>query len=234
MSYKTEQIINQINFEKNDKYFDEIYSNIWIMDNHKWALYCWERYRVKNQIPLTLVHLDYHWDALNDYLEDESIIKNMDLGTLHNEIKNNIIRCDSFITPAIIRGHIDRVDFHCFQTDTIGFDNDFINKYNITQNIHKNIEDLVNEIEKQEIILDIDLDIFSKTAKNGILWDEDNIKAYIYKITPLFKQAKIITIAMSYGYTGSNEEIEYLTKLVISLIIENCDIREKSSESYKG
>lgn len=230
MNHKTEQIINQINFEKNDEYFDEIYPNIWIMDNHKWALYCWEQYRVKNQIPSTLVHLDYHWDAINDYFENESVIKNMDLKTLHKEIKKNIIRYDSFITPAIIRGYVDRVDFHCFQIDTIGFADDFVNRYNTTQNIHSNIEDLVNEIEKQEIILDIDLDIFNKSGKNGVLWDEEKIEAYICKITPLVKQAKIITIAMSYGYTGSNEEIEYLTKLVIPLIIETRTVIQEENK----
>jgi hypothetical protein len=232
MSQKIEKIINEISFQKNENYFKEIYPNIWIMDNHKWALYCWEQYRIKNQIPSTLVHLDYHWDAINNYFEDESLVKNMDLKALYNEIKNNIIRCDSFITPAIIRDYIDKVVFHCFQTDTIGFDGDFIKRYNTTQNIHNNIEDLVNEIEKQEIILDIDLDIFNTLGMSmGSVWCKEEIKTYINKINPLIKQAKIITIAMSYGYTGSSEEIEYLTKLVIPLIIETRIITQEEKST---
>ena len=83
---------SQINFEKNDEYFDEIYPNIWIMDNHKWALYCWEQYRVKNQIPSTLVHIDYHWDAVNDYYENEDELKNIDLDMSTAELNSAEIR----------------------------------------------------------------------------------------------------------------------------------------------
>lgn len=231
MSHKIEKIINKISFQKSENYFKEICPNIWIMDNHKWALYCWEQYRIKNKIPSTLVHLDYHWDAMNAYFEDESFVKNMDLKALYNEIKNNIIRCDSFITPAIIRGYIDKVDFHCFQTDTIGFDGDFLNRYNTRQNIHNNIEDLVNEIGKQEIILDIDLDIFNTLGmRMGSVWFKEEIKTYINKINPLIKQAKIITIAMSYNYASSNEDIEYLTKLVIPLIIKTKTLTEEENK----
>lgn len=61
-------------------------------------------------------------------------------------------------------------------------------------------------------------------------YEIEKIEAYIYKITSLVKQAKIITIAMSYGYTGSNEEIEYLTKLVIPLIIETKTVTQEESK----
>lgn len=148
----------------------------------------------------TLVHLIINWDAINDYFENEFLIKNMDLKTF-NEIKNKIIRYDSFITSAIIKSYIDRVDFHLnFQTDTISFDDDFVNSYNTTQNIYKNIEDLVNEIEKQEIILDIDLDIFNKSGKMVFCGIKKKLKHTYVKSRHLMKQAKIITIAMSYGY----------------------------------
>lgn len=51
---------------RHNKFIEELYSNVYLMDNHKWALYCWEFYRQKKQLPSTLVHLDYHWDAIND------------------------------------------------------------------------------------------------------------------------------------------------------------------------
>ncbi|PPK57337.1 uncharacterized protein UPF0489 [Malaciobacter marinus] len=230
MTNKLDRIINQISFQQDDSYFEEIYPNIWIMDNHKWALYCWEQYRIKNKISSILVHLDYHWDAINDYFEDEFLVKNMDLNALYNEIKNNIIRCDSFISPAIIRGYIDKVGFHCFQTGTIGFDGDFLNRYNTTQNIHNNIEELVKEIGKQEIILDIDLDIFNTLgSRMGSVWCKEEIKTYINKINPLIKQAKIVTVAMSYNYASSNEDIEYLTKLVVPLIIKIKTLTEEEN-----
>ena len=214
--------IDKIIFANNEEYFEEIYPNIWIMNNHKWSLYCWEQYREKNDIPSTLVHLDYHWDAINDYSEDESLIKNMNLVTMKKAlIENNNIKKDSFIAPGIIRGYIKQVDFHCFQTNNdIGLNDEILNKYNVIENIHKNIETLIQNIGKQEVILDLDLDIFNKLGSIvGDLWSKEEIKNYIYSITPLIKQAKIITIAMSYGHTGNDEEIEYLTKFVVSMII---------------
>ena len=214
--------IDKIVFKNNEEYFEEIYPNIMIMHNHKWSLYCWELYRENNGIPSTLVHLDYHWDAINDYSENESIIKDMNLISIKDAlIEDSNIKKDSFIAPSIIRGYVNRVDFHCFQTNNaIGLDDDLLNKYKSVQNIHAQIEDLIQGIGNQEIILDLDLDIFNKSGKMGELWSEEEIVSYIHKITPLIKQAKIITLAMSYGFSGSDEDIECLVKLVVPIIIK--------------
>lgn len=226
--------INKISFSNNEEYFEEIYPNIWIMDNHKWSLYCWELYREENDIPSTLVHLDYHWDAINDYQEDESIIKDMNLETMKDVlIEENYIRKDSFIAPSIIRGYVNRVDFHCFQTDTeIGLDESLLINYSAKQNIHDKIEDLIHSIGNKKIILDLDLDIFNKSSYylEGDLWSEQEIENYIYTITPLIEQAKIITIAMSYGFSGSDQDREYLTKLVTPIIL---NIREQYNKSLE-
>jgi len=214
--------IDKIVFGNNEGYYEEIYPNIWIMHNHKWSLYCWENYRENNEIPSTLVHLDYHWDACNDYSENESTIKYMNLNEMQDVIiENTNIKKDSFIAPAIIRGYINRVDFHCLEkVNAIGLDGDFLNRYNAIENIHDKIEDLILAIGSQEIILDLDLDIFNTLgSKFGILWEKGKIESYINTIIPLIKQAKIITIAMSYGHTGNDEDIEYLTKLVVPMIV---------------
>jgi len=142
------------------------------------------------------------------------------------------IRKDSFIAPAIIRKFINRVDFYCFQNNTeVGLDSSLLTKYQVKQNIYNQIDDLVKSTGTCEIILDIDLDIFNTIgSKFGKLWSKDKIINYINKLSPLIKKAKIITIAMSYGYTGSNEEIEYLTKLVIPLIIETRTVIQEENK----
>ena len=213
----------KIPFENNEEYYDEIYPDIWIMHNHKWSLYCWEKYRLLKDIPSTLIHLDYHWDAINDYSGKEETIKDMNLSIMKEVLleHNSEIRKDSFIAPAVIRGYINRVDFHCFQEDSIGFDDELLKKYQVIQNIHNKIESLIHSVGTQDIILDLDLDIFNTIGfRTGNLWSEEEIINYIHLITPLIQQSKIITIAMSYGFTGTNEVIEYLTKLVIPLIIK--------------
>lgn len=214
------KLIREYKIEKND-YYEEIFPNIWIMDNQKWALYCWEQYKENNPIPSTLVHLDYHWDAINDFLENESDLKKMNLREIKETVKSNIIKYDSFLTPSIIRGYINSVYFHCFERNNeYGLDIDFLDRCNCIQNVYENIDDLILSVDSKKIILDLDLDIFNKTGKKGKLWTENEIKCYIDKITPLIKQAEIITIAMSFGYTGSDKEIEYLTKLIIPIIIQ--------------
>jgi len=56
-------------FETNDSYYEEIYPNIWLMDDHRWAYFIWEQCLNRNRIkkPYALLHLDYHWDGVNDF-----------------------------------------------------------------------------------------------------------------------------------------------------------------------
>ena len=214
--------IDKIVFGNNEKYFDEIYPNIWIIHNHKWSLHCWEQYRKNNKFPSTLVNLNFHWNACNDYNENESTIRDTNLKNMKNSlIKDSNIRKDSFIAPSIIRGYINKVDFHCFQKDTVGLDESFVNKYKVVQNIYDSIKDLVHNIGEQEIILDLDLDMFNTLgSKLGKLWDKEKVESYLRTITPLIKQAKIIAIAIPYGHTGNDEDIECITKFVVPMIID--------------
>lgn len=217
--------IDSIDFSNDDdSYFQEIYPNIYLMDNHKWALYCWELYRHDNDIPSTIVHLDYHWDGINDYHENEEEIETVKLSELKDIIiEENYIRKDSFIAPSIIRGYVNRIHFHCFQTDTeIGLDDCLLEKCDAKQYVHDTIEELLAVTGSELIILDIDLDIFNRSTNflDGDLWSNEEIIEYISKITPLIREAKVITIAMSYGYSGSNAEREFLTKFVVPKIID--------------
>ena len=44
------------------------------MDDHKWAYYVWEKYRCESvhNPPFTLVHLDRHWDGVDDFTNNPS------------------------------------------------------------------------------------------------------------------------------------------------------------------
>lgn len=219
------KVIGSIDFNSdNNNYFQEIYPNIYLMDNHKWALYCWELYKNEYDIPSTIVHLDYHWDGINDYHENEKDIETVKLSELKDIIvEEKYIRKDSFIAPAIIRGYANRIHFHSFQTDTeIGLDDFLLDKFDAKQFVHDTIEELLSATGSESIILDIDLDLFNKSTNflDGDLWTKEEILEYISKIIPLIKRAKVITIAMSYGYSGSNTEREFLSKFIVPKIID--------------
>jgi hypothetical protein len=196
------------------------YDNIFLVEEHKWALYCWEKYRKHyGNIPSRLVHLDYHSDSLS-YEGNQNILKKMNLNDLYKHIEEDkYIRLDSFIVPAILRGYIKYVDFYCFQSDDYLLPFDYVPK-----KIHRNIESLVQNVNGDEIILDIDLDLFNHDGDGqmyvkGNLWKDEEIKVFIEKCTPLIKHAKVITIAQSPGFTGDINDIEHLTELVIPMIL---------------
>lgn len=110
-------------FEMNDRYFEEIFQNIWLMDNHKWAYYIWENFSSQKmpQIPSVLFHLDYHWDGVNDFRDSSTIKKLIDIKkveSIHDLVlEDEYIRKDSFISPAIIRGLVNEIHFYCKQND---------------------------------------------------------------------------------------------------------------------
>ena len=56
--------------EQNDEYVMALGANVWLMDNHKWALWVWEQHSIATGIDkFTLAHADYHWDGGYDFFE---------------------------------------------------------------------------------------------------------------------------------------------------------------------
>jgi uncharacterized protein UPF0489 len=111
-------------FDTDDSYFEEIQSNVWLMDDHRWSYYIWERFATcdAEKVCRTLVHLDYHYDGINDLqqVEDQEHLRRIrELNDIYRIVSDsNSIQKDSFIAPAIIRGIIDDAHFYCFQRDT--------------------------------------------------------------------------------------------------------------------
>lgn len=66
-------------FKMNDQYFEEIISGIWLMDDHRWAYYIWEKvlWDIRNTGPFALIHLDCHWDGVNDFHGDPLAVKKL-------------------------------------------------------------------------------------------------------------------------------------------------------------
>jgi len=87
-----------------DDYLVELSEDIWLMDDHRWAWLVWERFAQARGIrPFSLVHADFHWDAINDFyqnVEQRDALLAADLHDLGAMIREgNWIRYDSFIAP---------------------------------------------------------------------------------------------------------------------------------------
>jgi hypothetical protein len=63
---------SKLNFLYNHK-------NIFLMDNHLAAIWCWEKFRCANEITITphLIHIDYHNDCKSDYEDIEVDVHNI-------------------------------------------------------------------------------------------------------------------------------------------------------------
>lgn len=218
--------MNDIMFLQDENYFEEIAPNVWLMDDHKWAFLVWWSFFSQNdyKIPIPLIHLDYHWDAVNDFQNDKSIQKllHADYQGIQNLISEGYIRKDSFIAPAIIKGYIDQVYFYCKQYDgEIGFYQPFLEKYNAAQANNQNLDFVQNMASQNSILFDLDLDLFNKSDmySEGDLWHVDEIFDLIQKCSDAIKNALVITIAMSFGYSGTKKDTVELVRQIIPRII---------------
>ena len=212
---------------EDETYYAEISPNIWIMDNHRWAFCVWEKYFNENKsAALSLIHIDYHWDSVNDFKKEEDIqyLIDCDLESILSYMKNsNLILDDSFIAPAIIRGRFKTVYFYCRQYDNeAGLDYDLLKRDRAKQKIITCDKSLSRLKIKGKYILDIDLDVFNDSNESfeGKLWSNEKIYKFLASISEIIRNSEIITIAYSFGtgYIGDEEGAQVLLNQVFDFI----------------
>lgn len=218
--------MNSNMFSQDKNYLEEIAPNVWLMDDHKWAFLVWWSFFSRNDcnVPVTLMHLDYHWDAINGFQNDKSIqeLLRADYQGIRSLIGKGCIRMDSFIAPAIIKGYVNQVHFYCKQYDEeVGFYQPFLEKYNAVQTDNQNLDFVQNITSQDSILFDLDLDLFNRSDmwSEGDLWCTDEIFNLIQKCSVAIKNALVITIAMSFGYSGTEQDTVELARQIIPRII---------------
>jgi hypothetical protein len=219
-----------LDWDFNPFYREHLKNDVWLMDDHKWAFFIWEQYRDKLQENdrFELAHMDYHWDAVNDFLEkseQDELSAISDLAVLEALVSEDIgkIRKDSFIAAAIIRRLIKKVRFHCLQSDELALDDELIQTYDCEQYIYENESALVKSIDfKNSLICDLCLDLFNRSDmwEEGDLWPDKAIIGYLESIRTLITAATVCTVSMSFGYSGSREDTRHLAQLVVPRILE--------------
>ncbi|MDI6777794.1 MAG: UPF0489 family protein [Patescibacteria group bacterium] len=76
--------------------------NIFIMNNHRWAFFCWQKFFSKNHNDkITIVHIDAHPDACRTSEKEEEYIKSSD----PRNITNRCLQCDNFIYAFALRNN---------------------------------------------------------------------------------------------------------------------------------
>ncbi len=212
-----------------DEYHDERFPNFWLMDDHRWGFYAWEKSagETDSRKRYSLIHLDYHYDGCNDFEEEneiEKLRKTSELSELEELVRiDDAIRKDSFIAPAVIRGLLKEIHFYCPQHDTeLGIDENLLERFDCKQFLYDTPDDLKNRAVSNPIIFDLCLDLFNKSDQweEGDLWTDEEITQFLDNMASFVTKAEIVTVSFSFGYSGSEEDTRHLAKLVLNKLVE--------------
>ncbi len=216
--------VDYTKLEENPAYFEDLGAGIWLMDDHRWALVAWDRAAKGSDKPYVLVHADFHWDSCYDAHGSppvEARLINADAADLFKLVQaNNWIRYDSFIAPAIVRGLVSEVHFLCKQQDDydVGIDEDLLHRFHATQHLHETSASLIDVAQGRPLIFDLCLDLFNRSnvmMYKGDLWSDDEILAFLETVKGLVQQARIVTVSLSFGYSGTEDDTRHLAELVL-------------------
>jgi len=214
------------------EFHEEVAPDVWLVQDHKWAFWVWEKTRSQDPaaFPLPLVHLDYHWDSVNDWHEPEHEREILELGSLSDvermilpdHLGRSSIQRDNFIAPALIRKLIDEVHFLCLQRDTDqGFWPPDIARLGFAQYIYDDLRGLLSSLKDRELLFDLDIDLFNTSG----MWAEDeywpvsDIIAFLEECGASITRARVVTVAISLGFSGSAKGARRLTELVMREVL---------------
>lgn len=213
------------NLEPDDSFLVPLGANTWLMDDHRWALLVWERERTAERY--TLVHADKHWDAVYDFLgrEEEADLFRADVAGIEAYVREGRrIRYDSFIAPAVSRGLVDIVHFYCTEDrgNDVGLYGEFLKSVDADQCIHPTVESLAAAELRPPVIFDLCLDLFNESDqwKKGDIWSEPEIRAFLAQSRDIIANAEIVTVSLSFNYSGTHDDTRRLAKLVLPEVLE--------------
>ncbi|HWW04168.1 UPF0489 family protein [Collimonas sp.] len=213
-----------------ESYIERLHDRLWLMDNHKWAYWVWEKHpRIAGQ-RYGLLHFDYHFDDVNDFFQKPDEITSLRSAGL-NAIRRRIeesdgIRYDSFIAPTLLRGIIDHVHFFCKQESDEaerGFDSDTLEECNAQQSFYSNVGEAARADVSKPYFFDLCLDLFNRDDDmmwKGTVWDEDEIRAALATWRELIKGAEIVTVSLSFGYSGTEQQTRQLANIVLPTLLK--------------
>lgn len=194
------------------------YSNVYVMDNHKMAYWCWLQ-EIKEDQNYSLIHIDRHTDCLNSHIgkwtetiSELGSLKNMKPGEVdeltynHGSDKFPLFRWDNYL-PIFLKTHgelvtsIQMVTNHEGDIPTFSSYVDVKSPYNLANDIKK-----IFEHTSDKIILNIDIDYFVAVKESGFvnIFSEDYIE-FIFDIIVenyLGGRIEVITFALSPECSG--------------------------------
>lgn len=217
--------MNFSTLKNDDAYLRLVGEDVWLMDNHKWALSVWAHQHAGHR--RRLIHADHHWDGVDLFHENQEAIDALiseDLEGLDRRIRDeDRIQYDAFIAPAVRLGLLREVHFFCTQRDDWdkGIHPTLCEPLGVTQFIYDDPLSIAELAPADETIFDLCLDLFNEAADfyGSDLWSDDRIHAFLESAKPLIVAADVVTVSMSFGYSGAEEDTRRLTAMVVPLLL---------------
>lgn len=217
--------INLPNLEPSDDFLVSLGKNVWLMDNHRWALLVWEEQRTQEKY--SLVHADQHWDAVYNFYKNEEAEQELvraDVARIKEYlVKDELICYDSFIAPAVRRGLFDAVHFFCTEDygNDIGLYDEFLKETSVVQIVHSSVVSLAETRFKYPVIFDLCLDLFNRSDQwmEGDLWKLSEIRSFLESVRHIISAAEIVTVSLSFNFSGTHEDTRTIAQLVIPLLL---------------
>lgn len=215
--------------EQDDDYRRQLATNVWLMDNHKWALLAWEQHRVgKQEQCYTLVHADYHWDGVDDFRDSPEAQEALSAATLGDieqmTASEERIQYDSFIAPAVRRGLLNELHMYCLQDDGSdkGVDQELCDAMGVKQVLHPDVESLAAVQPNAPLIFDLCLDLFvDGTAPygEGSPWPDEDVLDFLEAMGTHLAAAEVVTVSLSFGCSGTVKVTRHLASIVMPRIL---------------
>ncbi|MFT0171484.1 UPF0489 family protein [Paraburkholderia mimosarum] len=214
--------------QADEGYLADLGADVWLMDDHRWAFLVWTRFALESKLEqFSLVHADYHWDGVNDFQDnDEARVQLLaaDLPKIEEMVRNEErIQFDSFIAPAVVRGLITEVHFFCKQTNTeCGLGDQLLADTGTREYIYEDAGRLSQAQFAGPLIFDLCLDLFNRSDQwaAGDLWTDDEIRAFLDQVRPIIEQASVVTVSLSFDYSGTEADTRHLAALVVPAIMQ--------------
>lgn len=200
--------------------------NIYVMDNHRTAAWCWVNHIDENE-KYTIIHIDKHYDTLGNQIEAwtkpiKNGLKNLSLDEYDNiEYQKDkferykIFRWDNYI-PIFHYYYSNQITEYVFYTHNRGSIPDILNKH-ITHCPAYNLFNCFYDYyakSAEKLIINLDIDyFFYDNPHYNLLFSESAIINLIEDIMTLVKNKKnLLTIALSPECCGGWENSLEFTK----------------------
>lgn len=208
-------------------YFEPLPADVWLMDDHKWALFIWEQHRLRvGGGRYSLVHADYHWDSTDDFSEDEEAQAELEAADLDGlramTAGGERITYDSFIAAAVRRRLFSEVHFYCLQDDSEPLREDLCNDFKTLQHLHADAASLSAAEPAGPLVFDLCLDLFNHSDNyyEGDLWSDAEVVRFLEAVRHHVQAAELVTISLSFGCSGTADDTRHLAELVVPCVLE--------------